>query len=222
MPSWTKEIRLIAWDLDGTLYPFDAVLNKKIEDEKTAVVATELGLSKAAAAATLDELYQRLKSNTKALNTLGIEGETFFLELWERLDLTPYIHPNPELATRLQEIANAGDVSQVILTNSNTQATVKKKLDLIGISVEVFSAIYTSVEIGFVKPDRRAFEFVLQQQALQSNEVVYIGDREETDIKPAHEVGMRTVLVSNQPQKESVADLQCTSALEATRLFHTL
>lgn len=220
-PTWLSDIKLVGWDVDGTLYPFNLDLNQVIEQEKMMSVAMALGVSVEHAQTEVDEAYQRLKSHTRVLNEFGIDGEQFFVDLWQRLDLQPFIKPNPQLAKALLNIQKQSNLQQALITNSNTLATVTKKLSLIGISPEVFSHIYTSVDTGFIKPDPKIFEMVLKDFGLKPEEMLYIGDREETDIKPAHQMGIRTALVTNEMGKtvSTVADLHVASSVEIASLL---
>lgn len=221
IPTWINKIKLVAWDLDGTLYPFNADLNQLIEDEKYKTIAHKLGVTETVAHQKFSELYQQLKSNTKVLKQLGIDGEQFFIDFWQRLDLHPYLSPNPALANALADLTQQRHLQQVIVTNSNTDQTVTKKLNLLGISPQVFSQMYTSVKTGFIKPDNRVFQLLLDRHQLQPDQILYIGDREETDIKPAHQIGMRTAIVTYQPSTEKLttADLSVVKPLEICDLF---
>ena len=51
------------------------------------------------------------------------------------------------------------------------------------------------------KPDRRFFEIALKKSGLAADQVLFVGDSLEQDIKGAHAAGMTTVLISasNQP-----------------------
>lgn len=54
----------------------------------------------------------------------------------------------------------------------------------------------SSEEARSCKPDRRFFEVALDKSGLRPTEVLFVGDSLEQDIQGAHDVGMRTVLIS--------------------------
>ncbi len=195
MPSWNNKIRVIAWDLDGTLYPNHPGLHALLEEEKKKRISEILGTSVEEGMEHFAKLYKQFGSNTKALTSLGINGEEFFVSLWKKFHLGPYIEQNLALAEALQALASLPNVRQVMITNSNDQETVKTKLGHIGVDSNVFHALYTSVDTGFLKPDPRVFEHVLQQEAILPTEMVYAGDRLETDIAPAQALGIHTLLI---------------------------
>lgn len=54
----------------------------------------------------------------------------------------------------------------------------------------------SSEEARSCKPDRRFFEVALEKSGLRPAEVLFVGDSLEQDIQGAHDVGMRTVLIT--------------------------
>jgi HAD superfamily hydrolase (TIGR01549 family) len=200
-PSWIKKIKLVAWDLDGTLYQANAQLKQAIDQLKFRTIADKLEVSLKEAKNKFKQVYQELNSNTKTLNHFGINGQQFFIDAWLKLDLEKYIPPNPELAKNLKRLKAETSLKQYILTNSNTQETVLKKLNLIGIDSKVFDQIHTSVEIGYNKPDEEAFQVLWNESGFKKNEIVYVGDRIKTDIRPAKKLGLNAIHISKNKLK---------------------
>ncbi len=60
-----------------------------------------------------------------------------------------------------------------------------------------FKVLVLSSQIGFRKPDRRIFDTALLKAGKSAPECVMIGDRLDTDIKPANELGMKTIRITN-------------------------
>ncbi len=199
---WIHSLKVIGWDLDGTLYPSSAQLNTAIHVAKIAAVADALGTNKQAAAVRFAEQYQVLGSNTAVLETFGIPGEQFFLDLWNSLPLSEFIAPNPVLAHQLQNLAKVSNIPQVILTNSNSQKTVLLKLSAAHIPHEVFDSIYTSVELGVTKPHLSAFAPLYERHGCLPEQVLYVGDRIETDLEPAQKLGIKTAYISDRDTNE--------------------
>lgn len=59
--------------------------------------------------------------------------------------------------------------------------------------------IATSDDWGVQKPDTAFFDKVIDVVAYPPEEIVYVGDRIDNDIKPAKEVGMRTAFIRRGP-----------------------
>lgn len=71
----------------------------------------------------------------------------------------------------------------------------------------VLDRIFLSYEIGFRKPDREAYEFVLSFLKARPEECVFIDDREE-NIAAAENLGIKTILFLNNKQlKKKLKDL---------------
>ena len=218
-PTWIKQIKLIAWDLDGTLYPPMPEVSEQINRVRVTAIAKLLRLPLSKAQAKFDSMYRQLHSTTRVLNELKMGGEQFFIDFWENFDLSNYIQPDPEL----QEIfvqAKAQGREHALLTNANTLISVQKKLAAIGLAPALFSAIFASGRTGIHKPTPEAFKQLWEQTPFAMEEIVYVGDKENTDIVPAKNLGLKTVLMDwlikgEEPQ----ADLLVHSPKELLAYF---
>jgi HAD superfamily hydrolase (TIGR01549 family) len=87
-------------------------------------------------------------------------------------------------------ISFSSQYSFFLLSNQITNRTnyIRRKKNL-----SFFKKMYFSNEIGFAKPDRKAFEYVLNDQCLKPTECLFIDDMEE-NISTAKELGMETML----------------------------
>ena len=74
--------------------------------------------------------------------------------------------------------------------------------------IELFEVLVFSSQTGFRKPDRRIFDAALLEAGKSAPECVMIGDRLDTDIKPANELGMKTIRITNSlfSQQEPLTD----------------
>lgn len=194
-PQWLHNLKWIGWDLDGTLYPTPSTLAAAVNKKKIEIVAHHLGCSIEKAQAKFDVVISRVKSNTLALNELGLDGERFFLEVWDHFNLIGNISPDPKLVSLFSQVTR---VSHAILTNSNTQEHIAKKLARIGLPPQVFALRLTSVDMGYGKPNPRVFETLLEKTTQNPQTLVYVGDREDVDLAPAKKLGIRTVLISDK------------------------
>lgn len=104
-------------------------------------------------------------------------------------------HAYPEIAKLAQELRDKG-IKAVILSNTvPPHGQLIKKWGW----YRPFYKIYLSYEIGFRKPDKRAYQIVLDDLGLKGEECVMVDNIEE-DLVPARELGMRTVLAINPGQ----------------------
>ncbi|HEX9817658.1 MAG TPA: HAD family hydrolase [Patescibacteria group bacterium] len=198
-PTWLKEIKLIAWDLDGTLYPPMPEITEEIDAARAVAIAKHLGVTETEAKAKFQPLYDRLHSTTRVFNELGMEGEQFFIDFWASFDLSQYIKPDPQLKKMFAVVRMAGR-QHALLTNANTSQSVQSKLTAIGLTPDDFSAIFASGLTGIHKPTPAAFAQLWEQTEFAKEQIVYLGDKENTDIIPAKKLGLKTMLMdwSNQ------------------------
>ncbi len=80
-----------------------------------------------------------------------------------------------------------------------------------------FSAFVFSDEVGCSKPDPRMFHLAAERLGVDLGAMVHIGDREDTDIKGAHAVGMKAVLftaVRRADESTTGADAVCRRAAD--------
>jgi FMN phosphatase YigB (HAD superfamily) len=61
---------------------------------------------------------------------------------------------------------------------------------------------FLSFQLGLSKPDKAFFHAALQQLNVPASEIVMIGDTYKNDIRPAIELGMKTIWVLHRPDKE--------------------
>lgn len=197
MNTWLNNIKTLAWDLDGTLYPATPKMNEAITQRLLTLIAKTRSCSLEEAEAYYQDQKNILKSSTRVLDKLGLDGQQFFLDVWAELPLGEFIEPNPTLA---QLFNQAGRLQHIMHTNSNSQQTVARKLACLGLSPNLFSVILTSGEMRAHKPDQKAFEILLETAGNQPEEILYLGDRVEVDLIPAKKIGLRTCLIgSDQP-----------------------
>ena len=93
----------------------------------------------------------------------------------------------------LMKVLQAKDIEAVILTNGPSDGQ-RAKFKTLGLS-RYIQRIYISEEIGFSKPNRRAFEFVLRDLDAAAPDVLMVGDSIENDIDGAEQAGIKAVLI---------------------------
>jgi HAD superfamily hydrolase (TIGR01549 family) len=163
-----------------------------------------------------EQLYSELHSNTKTLTALGVEGEAFLLECWDRLEMAEYIKPDTKVVELIEVLAAHG-LRQFVLSNTNRLDQIEKKLALIGVNAEGFEFLMTTVGMGKVKPDKEPFEAALKRMGdVEPHQVLYVGDRVKTDIAGARQVGMRTCLVWGESE---LADVSVPMVYDVGKLF---
>lgn len=109
---------------------------------------------------------------------------------------------------RLAVSANLGLVS-----NGRDKAQ-RAKLKSTGIG-QYFQSIVISESFGAKKPDKSLFLHALAELKATAEQSVFIGDHPDNDLKPAQELGMKTVWVKNNNYAEpDFVDAVVDSAME--------
>lgn len=209
------QIKAIGWDVDGTLFPLDAIPQEMMLNMMIAKVAEVNDWSLSRAEEEFSIAYEETGSRTKALNKMGVDGVGYFVEMWERVKLKKYLKEDTkliELFDRLDRFRN------FIISNSNTTDKIEEKINLVGLSCEIFEFSVPTVKLGAVKPDPKPFLVALERLKLKPEQVLYVGDRVKTDIEGAKAVGMKTCLVWSS-SCQGVADFCCSEVYGVADIF---
>lgn len=98
----------------------------------------------------------------------------------------------------------------IISNNSSGSANLLKRYDL----DKYFEVVCLSESIGFRKPDHKIFQEALAAADTTIDNCIMVGDRLDIDIKPANELGMKTIRTMN-----SLYKIQRPSADKENPLF---
>ena len=128
----------------------------------------------------LQSTHGRICELTSELNHIYVQEITHKIELFE--DAIP-----------LLKVLRAKEIEAVILTNGPSDSQ-KAKFNNHGLS-RYIQRIYIGEEIGYSKPDRKAFEYVLRDLDVAASDVLMVGDSIENDIDGAEQAGIKTVLI---------------------------
>ncbi|ANJ07702.1 HAD family hydrolase [Streptomyces parvulus] len=100
----------------------------------------------------------------------------------------------PDVRPALRQLRDMGLMlgiagNQTVRAGRILRGLFSRDVDLIG----------TSDDWGASKPDPEFFKRVAEAVSFDANEILYVGDRCDNDIRPAREAGMRTALVRRGP-----------------------
>jgi putative hydrolase of the HAD superfamily len=138
--------------------------------------------------------FQRTISiDAAAIAALGLEPmpEAFFRRLAELFMVTSHWHIFPDAYAALVALKERGLVVGAVSNWVWNLPELLHALDL----VQHFDFIAASARIGFEKPDRRIFEWALEQAAVPPASVIHVGDHLDADVEGALAVGIGGVLI---------------------------
>ncbi|RLF10214.1 MAG: hypothetical protein DRJ98_06655 [Thermoprotei archaeon] len=188
------KIKAILTDLDGTLYRCPKY-EAEIKRLTLEIVSEKLGVSVEEAQHRLTEARKICVTLTRSIEYVGVSRHYFYDELSKRLRYTELLKPDPKIAEFLRQLRSMG-YKVAIITNSGRPHALGT-MGALKIPLDAVDALITSSEVEpktSPKPYLRGLELL----GVPAKETVYMGDRVEDEVKPAKELGMITVLVSNQ------------------------
>ncbi|MDN4595309.1 HAD family hydrolase [Polycladomyces subterraneus] len=103
-------------------------------------------------------------------------------------------------------------VMGAVLTNGPADGQ-RNKMAALGLT-DYVDKIYISAEIGYSKPAREAFQYVLDDLRLSATDVWTIGDSLAVDVKGAHQVGIKAILLDRANKYPDYAGPKVRSLIE--------
>jgi putative hydrolase of the HAD superfamily len=186
------------FDLDNTLYPPETGLFGAVDARINEFLATHLGLGGPAA----DELRRRYHDEY-GITLVGLMREHGtephrYLDFVHGVPVGDYLGPDAALHALISGLPGR----RSIFTNGSRRHALAV-LGALGIA-GLFEEIFDIVALGFrPKPDPATYRTVLERLGAEPSRTILLDDLER-NLAPAHELGMRTVLVGpDEPGPES-------------------
>ena len=190
------EVRLVSWDLDGTLYSSTRLFRVVLHQLARSFVA---GNGRAA----LSDIQEFLEARRDIARRRGHDAVPLGLSdliprhRIERLELERrWLLPALRIvgarpaAVRSIHFLRDLDIPQVVFSDLYAE----EKLKAIGLRAH-FEAVYAGEEIGAIKPHPQAFEQMAVRFDLAPHQILHIGDRPSTDGRAAEAAGCRFLQV---------------------------
>ena len=183
--------RCVLFDLDGTLYD-SPEYSRKVEEEIARFVSVETHTNYDDAKLLLEERRKKLGTLTRSLESLGIDRAKFFECMAARIDPSQYIPKDPTVPETIAKLR--GQRFRVGLVSNSGRPLVKKVLKALQLSESTFDATVTSSDVR-PKPSVEPFLLALKLLNCKAESAIYVGDRDEAELRPAKELGIKTILL---------------------------
>lgn len=202
-----KERGKIIFDMDGTLYNFDNKRGTNFTSSRFYADVKENAYRYISETLCIDIeqailIYQELKNDYRGEVSLGIEDRygvnryKYFENTWN-LNPAEYIEKNDEIQRGIKDLQG-----RIALLTAAPRIWAIRVLAFLDMEKLFGQYIYTG-EPDLRKPNPDIFEKIAIEMGVEPSMVASVGDQEESDILPAKIVGMKTVLISEQPSRQA-------------------
>lgn len=172
------DVKWIFFDVGSTLMDETEAYNHRVRE---MIAGTDITFS-AFDSKRIELAKQGVDGNTEAIKHFGLKKTPWH---WE--DEKPF----EDAAETLEALVDRGYHLGII---ANQVPGTAQRLDDWGL-LKYFDVVAASAEMGVAKPDPLIFEKAIELAGCQPCDSVMVGDRLDNDIRPAKNLGMRTVWI---------------------------
>lgn len=210
-----ERIVYIGFDLDNTFFKPNARINEHIRAFACRRVSEILDKPYEEVRTVFNEHYARLESCRRSLRAMGIEDvNTIMQNSLEQEEIIELLERDDALNAMLHRLAVR---YPLYLITTNSREVTEKKLNKLGIDIELFCPMICELETPeLTRKDGSAFRRVAQELNAEFVQMLFVGDRETTDIMPAKKLGMTAVIVH---EKSDYADYELDDIHEFEKLL---
>ncbi len=201
-PFPSAEIKGIIFDLDGTLYVCDRFATE-IQNAAAAYIAGVKGISETEAGLLMAATRQRLSEESGTVQTLSavcteLGGSIQDLHRFFETSLRPeaYLVRDERVIRLLERLSER--FALYIYTNNNRVLTTRI-MNYLGLDGLV-DGIFTIDDTWRGKPDEGMVNRVLDEIKLSPNQVLFVGDRYDVDLRVPEQLGCPVYLSQNLEQ----------------------
>jgi putative hydrolase of the HAD superfamily len=211
-----SDIKQVWFDFAGTLYKETHTFNVVHDQLRYSTFAKVMGISdiKIAEREFL-EAYKEHGSNSAVFRALG-KSPDYWSKALDDMDFSKVLSPDPEVTNSLKELKEKVPIS--LFTNF-IKPRVNELLGYLVIPPSYFIHMITGDEIINRKPALDGFYRMIDKSGLPPENILYVGDRIDVDIKPAKTLGIKTCLIYGE---SDIADYSITSFKELLLLISSV
>lgn len=186
-------IKVILFDLDGTLYKSPEV-RKKFAEAAYHALAKLKKISVKEAKSMIEETREKLKEKhgfpvpyTLTLVRFGMPVEMWHKENIDFFDPRDYLSQNGELKEMLLGLRKRCRLA--ILTNNN-EVQAQRILEALQVG-DLFDRVFSYNSFKTMKPNPEFFMKAAKEMDVNPDECLVVGDRYSVDLIPAQDLGMK-------------------------------
>lgn len=194
-----NKIKTIFFDIDGTLYPIKGLNRQFVKLYVSHPIKAFLFFKarkrvRAFLLETNDASTNREVFLSRQAATVG-KDKSYFDGVYSVLVKNRRIVPYEGLKELLIDLRSRGYILGTL-----SDFPVENKLKELGLD-EFFQYKLSSEDCGYLKPDKRAFDYIERGTGISKTEILYIGDSITKDYNGSKNTGMSAVLVDGSSDK---------------------
>ncbi len=203
---------IVIFDLDGTLYPRNNIFFHFLEIKTQKYMMSEcpnLTLEE------FEEMEKNIPSVIEAINFLGISREKFYRKVYSDIDYNNFFEKDNRLIQCFEK--NLSKQENFIVTMSGYKE-IENITSILGIDKFITKAY--SPEGTNVKSKKELYKSIINEYKKNEQQQVFvIGDGYAIDIVPAIELGIKTIYISADNEKNRTSDFIIKNIYEAFEIL---
>ncbi|MBP6880457.1 HAD family hydrolase [Candidatus Saccharibacteria bacterium] len=199
-----EKIKAVFFDTSDTLYKsveLEAAYPRKLVE----LIAETCNISTEEAEHQLNETIEQLKetenhvTKVRAAAEFGINRKQVHQKAFCKVIPSEYLRKDDGLNSVMAHLAKYYKLG--IISNLN-KLHMLEVFSALGLSPEWFPLFVTEDIVNEIKPHHEPFLKAIELSGYTASECLYVGDSPTNDMRPAHEVGMTTILIASGVAEE--------------------
>lgn len=208
-----QNIKAIFFDVGDTLYTNED-LEKEYPRQLYKLLSETKGISEDQAKKLFKETAEKLKQTEKHVTKVRTMAELGYTReqthgAFCKVDPHQFLTKNSELDAAISQLAQKFKLG--LISNFKRYHLVQI-LEALGLHEELFPLMVTEDVVQEIKPALEPFKKAVELAQTAADEVLYVGDSPGKDMRPAKEVGLKTILLRANPLPEDMTNADASIA----------
>lgn len=199
-------VKAIFFDTSDTLYK-SAEMESAYPRKLVELIASTHSISTEEAKNQLKEVTEQLKASEKHVTKVRAAAEFGFSrqevhdKAFCKVNPQDYLSKDDGLDVVMAKLAQH---YQLGIISNLRYSHMLEVFAALGLSSEWFPLMVTEDIVTEIKPDHEPFLKAVDLAKCEPQECLYVGDSPTKDMQPAKEIGMKTILVADNPKDEDI------------------
>lgn len=186
-----NDTNCLIFDQDGTLYPSDSALSKKLSDLTKHWLMRSLNIDQTNIEAAYSFLQKKYRHPYHAFFSYGLSIKEYHENVFNSVDLATYVGIDLKLANMLDKLPQQKFV--VTLAPPKFSIELQKRLGILS----YFSSTVYAQDFPTEYSKKDCYKGIAEKYGFSKDEICVIGDNYYLDILPAIDLGYKCIHVTN-------------------------